>query len=300
VRVYPGNGQALWAGPMFPDALTDWEIISRACANLPPLAAIRWTNAWVLSAGFTQLFLVLVAWATDGGPTLPLPWPCLEDKLCGTARGEEQAGVGGRTLAWGSLCLIYTLAQRRDWDLLAGAVVMCPPMHNDTCIWSGSPEPWPSFAQCLRDTAIKYTQQEGTCRGSELGRAAKDAPYYRIRLLLLLTLSSPQLQVGNWPRCCSTWRREDPLPATFATAPWKMQDVGTFACRQWMLLQWKALSASSPFSDTDRWRDDPSTCGPVFWEKSSEVRGPRLETRCPAGDSVALPLLMHWSITCPV
>jgi len=49
----------------------------------------------------------------------------------------------------------------------------------------------------LRDTAIKYTQQEGTCRGSELGRAAKDAPYYRIRLLLLLTLSSPQLQVGN-------------------------------------------------------------------------------------------------------
>lgn len=59
--VYPGNGQALWACPTFSDALPDWEIVSRACANLPSLAAICWTSARVLSGGFTQLFLVLVA-----------------------------------------------------------------------------------------------------------------------------------------------------------------------------------------------------------------------------------------------
>lgn len=58
--VYPGSGQDLWAGPMFPDALPDWEIVRRACANLPPLAAICWTKACMLSAVSTQL-LVLVA-----------------------------------------------------------------------------------------------------------------------------------------------------------------------------------------------------------------------------------------------
>lgn len=101
--------------------------------------------------------------------------------------------MGGSSLAWGSLN--HTLTWRRDWDILA--VVTCPHMHDATCIWSGSPEFWPSSAQCLRDTATKYSQQEGTCRGSELETAAKDPPYCRIGLLPLLTLSSPQLQVGN-------------------------------------------------------------------------------------------------------
>lgn len=46
--------------PNVPDALPDWEIIRRACANLPPLAAICWTKACMLSAVSTHL-LVLVA-----------------------------------------------------------------------------------------------------------------------------------------------------------------------------------------------------------------------------------------------
>lgn len=38
-----------------PDALPAWEIIGRAYANLPSLAAIRWTGACMLRAACTQL-----------------------------------------------------------------------------------------------------------------------------------------------------------------------------------------------------------------------------------------------------
>lgn len=119
---------------------------------------------------------------------------------------------------------------------------------------------------------------------------------------ILFTFSSPQLQVGTDPDVAPHEGERTCHQPLFLPAPWKLQDVGSFACWQWMLLQCKALSAStapSHFRYKQR-RDDPGTCGLVSWEKGSEVRGPCLEIRCPAGDSVALPLLMHQSITCPV
>lgn len=60
------------------------------------------------------------------------------------------------------------------------------------------------------------------------------------------------------------------------------------------------MPALLPPFDTDQWHQEPRTCGLVSWEKGNEVCGPRLEIRCPVGDSLAFPLLRHQKITCPV